>query len=66
MFLQRNFRKYTGTSFNGKARNPIEHILIDTRGQSSILDIQSLRGADCDTDHYLRVAKVRERLAVNK
>ena len=25
----------------------------------------SLRGTDCDTDHYLVVAKVRERLAVS-
>jgi hypothetical protein len=25
-----------------------------------------LRGADCDSNHYLVVAKVRERLAVNK
>jgi hypothetical protein len=28
--------------------------------------VQSFRGADCDTDHYLVVAKVRERLAVSK
>jgi hypothetical protein len=26
----------------------------------------SLRAADCDTDHYLVLSKVRERLAVNK
>ena len=40
--------------------------MIDTRRQSSILDVRSFRGADCDTDHYLVVAKVRERLAVSK
>jgi hypothetical protein len=40
--------------------------LIDRRRHSSILDIRSFRAADCDTDHYLVVAKVRERLAVSK
>jgi len=32
----------------------------------SILDVQSVRGADCDNDHCLVVAEVRERLAVSK
>jgi hypothetical protein len=40
--------------------------LIDRRRHSSILDIRSFRGADCDSAHYLVVAKVRERLAVSK
>jgi len=43
-----------------------DHILIDRRCHSSILDVRIFRGADCDTDHYLVVAKVRERLAVSK
>ncbi|PNF24934.1 hypothetical protein B7P43_G09364, partial [Cryptotermes secundus] len=36
------------------------------RRHSSILDVQSFRAADCDTDNYLVVAKVRERPAVSK
>jgi hypothetical protein len=31
-----------------------------------ILDVQSYRVADCDSDQYLVVSKVRERPAVNK
>jgi hypothetical protein len=31
-----------------------------------MLDVRSFRAADCDADHYLVVAKVRERLAVTK
>jgi hypothetical protein len=31
-----------------------------------MLDVRSFRGADCYSNHYLVVAKVRERLAVSK
>jgi hypothetical protein len=40
--------------------------LKDRRRHSGILDVRSFRGADCDTDRHLVVAKVRERLAVSK
>jgi len=46
--------------------NQIDHILIDRRWHSSVLDVQSFRGADCGTDHCLVVAEVRERWAVSK
>jgi hypothetical protein len=66
MFPHRSIHKYTCTSPDGKTHNQIDHILIDRRRHSSILDVRSFRGADCDSDHYLVVAKVRERLAVGK
>jgi len=67
VFLHRNIHKYTWTSPDGKTQNQIDHTLVDRTCHSSILDVRIFRGADCDTDHCLVVAKVRERLAnVNK
>jgi hypothetical protein len=44
----------------------IDYIQVDRRRHSNVLDVRSLRAAGCDTDHYLVVAKFRERLAMNK
>jgi hypothetical protein len=46
-----------------KTHNQIDHILVDRRRRSNVLDVRSFRAADCDSDHYLVVAKVTERLA---
>jgi endonuclease/exonuclease/phosphatase family metal-dependent hydrolase len=66
MFSHRNIHKVTWTSPDGRTHNQIDHILIDRRRHSSILDVRSFRAADYDTDHYLVVAKITEKFAVSK
>jgi len=66
MLPHRNIHKYTWTSADEKTHNQIEHILIDRRWHSSVIEVQCFRRADCDTDHYLVVARVRKILAVSK
>jgi hypothetical protein len=51
---------------DGKTQNQIDCTLRDKRRDSIVLDVQSFRAADCDSDHGLIVAKLRERLAVSK
>jgi len=53
-----NIHKHTWTSPDGITHNQIDHVLVCKRKQSIIIDIRSLRGANCDTDHYLVVATV--------
>ena len=61
-----HIHKQTWTSPDGLTNNQIFHILIAKRKRYSIIDILSLRGADYDSDHYLVIAKLRERLSVGK
>jgi hypothetical protein len=49
-----------------ETHNEIDQVFIDKRQHSDMSDVQSFIGADCDTDHYLVIAKVRERLSVSK
>jgi hypothetical protein len=60
-----DIHKYTWTFLKGKMHNEIDHAVIDRRWYSRILDVRSFRWGGCDTDRYLVVAEVRERLAVS-
>jgi hypothetical protein len=56
--------KYTRTSHEGMAHYEIDKVFCREERHPSILDVRHFRRADCDTDYYLVVAEVRERLAV--
>jgi hypothetical protein len=49
-----------------RLNDQIDHILVHKWRHSCVLDIRYFRASDCHTDHYLVVAKVRERLIVSK
>jgi len=44
MFLHRNIHKYSWTPPNGKTHNQIDHVLVNRRWHSSILDVRSFMG----------------------
>jgi endonuclease/exonuclease/phosphatase family metal-dependent hydrolase len=64
-FPRRDIHKHTCTSPASVTHNQIDHVLIDKRRHSNILDVRSFRVADCDIDHYLVASKLRERISVN-
>jgi hypothetical protein len=65
VFPHGDIHKYARSGFPcGKDR--IVYFLICRTRHSSILHVGSFNGADCDTDHYLIDAEVRETLAVRK
>jgi hypothetical protein len=66
MFPHRNISTFTWTTPDGKTHNQSEDVLVDRKRHSSVFDVLSFKAADCDTDHYLVAAEVRERLAVSK
>jgi hypothetical protein len=66
VFPNRNIHIYTWTSPDKKTHNQIDHVLMDKRRHSSVVDVRSFNGAYCDTDHNLVVAEVGNRFSVSK
>jgi hypothetical protein len=66
MFPYCYIHKFSYAYRDGRTHIQIDDIIVDRRRHSSLLDAHSFRAAGYDTDHFLMVAKDRERLAVSK
>jgi hypothetical protein len=61
-FQQKDCRKWTWRSFDGKTNNMIDMILISKRWSSSVQQCRSFQGADIDSDHSLVIANIKMKL----
>jgi hypothetical protein len=49
----------TWRSPDGQTFNQIDHLLIDARHVSNVMDVRTFRGANIDSDHYLLISEIR-------
>ncbi|XP_058456421.1 craniofacial development protein 2-like [Malaya genurostris] len=62
-FQHRLLHRYTWRS-PIQTETHIDHVLIDGRHFSDIIDVRTCRGANIDSDHYLVMVKLRPKLSV--
>ncbi|WP_333765053.1 endonuclease/exonuclease/phosphatase family protein [Streptomyces sp. IBSBF 2390] len=62
-FPHKNIHKGTWRSPDKRTVNQIDHVLVDSRHASNILDVRSYRYAEDFSDHYPVIAKVRARIS---
>jgi hypothetical protein len=66
IYPHRVIHKQTWTSPDGITHNQTDHALRDKRRHSNVLVVRYFIRADCDTNHYLIVANLKERISVIK
>ncbi|XP_058828538.1 craniofacial development protein 2-like [Topomyia yanbarensis] len=62
-FARKDIRTHTWMHPNGETCNQIDHVLVDGRHFSHVLDVRTFRGPNIHSDHYLVVSNIRARLS---
>ena len=61
-FKQHPRRLWTWKSPDDNTKNQIDYILVDKRFRNGVINIKTVPGADCNSDHNLLVGKIRIKL----
>ena len=61
-FPHKDVHKVAWITLDGSTFNQIDHIHINKRHASSIIDVRSYRGAICDSDHFMVKEKFKQRI----
>ncbi|XP_045496887.1 craniofacial development protein 2-like [Colias croceus] len=66
MFDHKDIHKGTWKSPDGTTVNQIDHVLVDSRHGSNLEDVRTYRGADCDSDHFLLLIKIKAKIRIQR
>lgn len=66
LFRHLRIHKVTWVSPDGRTENQIDHIAINRKWRSSLLDVRNRRGADAYSDHHLLTGLIRIKLSTNR
>ncbi|VVC38783.1 Endonuclease/exonuclease/phosphatase [Cinara cedri] len=61
-FPHKEIHKGTRRSPDGRYINQIDHVLVNTRFSNSVLDVRTFCDAECGSDHFLVVGKLKVKL----
>ena len=65
-FQHLDIHKDTWLSPDRSTRNQIDHVVIDGRYASNVLDVRTFRGPNMDWDHLIDAAKMRMRISTSR
>jgi len=63
LYNHKDIHKMAWRSPDGQTYNQIDHLLIDARHVSNVMDVRTFRGANIDSDHYLLISKIRSQIS---
>ena len=60
--MSKDIHKGTWNDPAGRTVNQIDHVLINKRRATTVEDVKTMRGANCDSDHFLIRTIIRHKI----